>query len=85
MGTIVCPETSVQNYHSALRNIPEGCRSQLCTTFWVAGEINLYSVIEIPVTREEVPLKYTSKRITNYTATEFARKCCDVNEIISPH
>jgi hypothetical protein len=85
MGTTGCPETSVQNYHSTLRNIPEGCISNPCTTFSVAGEINLYSVIEIPVTREEVPLKYTSKRITNYSVTEFARKWCDVNEIISPH
>jgi hypothetical protein len=24
-----CPETSVRNYHYTLRNIPEGCRSQL--------------------------------------------------------
>jgi hypothetical protein len=28
MGPIVCPETSVQNYYSTLRNIPEERRSQ---------------------------------------------------------
>jgi hypothetical protein len=28
MGPIGCPETSVQNYHSTLRNIPGGHRSQ---------------------------------------------------------
>jgi hypothetical protein len=28
MGPIGCPEPSVQNYHSALRNIPEKCRSK---------------------------------------------------------
>jgi hypothetical protein len=26
-GTIVCPETSVRNYHTALRNIPDERRS----------------------------------------------------------
>jgi hypothetical protein len=31
MGPICCPETSVRNYHSTLRNIPEECRSlELC-------------------------------------------------------
>jgi hypothetical protein len=29
MGPIVCPETSVHNYHSTLRNIPEEGRSHL--------------------------------------------------------
>jgi hypothetical protein len=29
MGPIGCPETSVQKYHSALRIIPEECRSQI--------------------------------------------------------
>jgi hypothetical protein len=29
MGLIVCPETSVRNYHSTLRNIPEEQRSRL--------------------------------------------------------
>jgi hypothetical protein len=29
MGPTDCPETSVQNYHSALRNISEERRSQL--------------------------------------------------------
>ena len=29
MGPIGCHETSVQNYHSALRNIPDECRSDL--------------------------------------------------------
>jgi hypothetical protein len=29
MGPIVCPETSVQNYHSKLRNVPEECRAHL--------------------------------------------------------
>jgi len=28
-GPIVCPETSVRNYHHALRNIPEGRRYYL--------------------------------------------------------
>jgi hypothetical protein len=42
MGPIGCPETSVRNYHSTLRNISEQCRSQLCTTFTVAVENNLY-------------------------------------------
>jgi hypothetical protein len=28
MGPTNCPETSVQNYHSTLLNIPEECRSQ---------------------------------------------------------
>jgi hypothetical protein len=28
MGQIRCPETSVMNYHSTLRNIPEERRSQ---------------------------------------------------------
>jgi hypothetical protein len=28
-GPIGCPETSVQNFHSALRNIPEECRYHL--------------------------------------------------------
>ena len=28
MGPIACPETSVRNYHSALHNAPEECRSQ---------------------------------------------------------
>jgi hypothetical protein len=27
MGPIGCPETSVKDYHSTLRNIPEECRS----------------------------------------------------------
>ena len=29
MGPLDCPETSVRNYHSTLRNIPEECRSHL--------------------------------------------------------
>jgi len=29
MGPIVCPETSVRNYHHPLRKIPEGRRSHL--------------------------------------------------------
>ena len=29
MRPIGCPKTSVQNYHSALRNVPEECRSQV--------------------------------------------------------
>jgi len=56
MGPIGCPETSVWNYHSTLLNIPEECRSHLCTTSLVAVQNNLYIVIEIPVTRKEVPL-----------------------------
>jgi hypothetical protein len=31
MGPIRCPEISMKNYHSTLRNVPEECRSQLCT------------------------------------------------------
>jgi len=29
MGPLNCPETSVRNYHSTLRHIPEGRRSHL--------------------------------------------------------
>jgi len=29
MGPIGCPETSVDNYHSTLCNIPEECRSRI--------------------------------------------------------
>jgi hypothetical protein len=29
MGPIICAETSVENYHSTLRNIPEECVSHL--------------------------------------------------------
>jgi hypothetical protein len=39
MWPIVCPETSVQNYHSTLRNIPEESRSQgaYCLEHWHFG------------------------------------------------
>jgi hypothetical protein len=35
MGPICCPETSVQNYHSTVRNIPEERRSQE-HSYWTA-------------------------------------------------
>jgi hypothetical protein len=35
MGLIGCPEMSVQNYHSTLRNIPEERRSWLVG--WLVG------------------------------------------------
>ena len=34
MGLLVCPETSGRNYCSALRKIPEGCRSQISRSFF---------------------------------------------------
>jgi len=46
MGPIGCPETSVTNYQSTVRNIPEDRRPQI--TIFVASSIFFFGTSETP-------------------------------------
>jgi hypothetical protein len=52
MGPICCPETSVKDYHSKLRNMPEEHRSQART--------NYTATIDIP----NIPHNWNHKKLT---------------------
>jgi hypothetical protein len=59
MGPISCPETSVQNYHSKLRNIPKERRSHLRR----GGSLKSRRFIIICYTKFIEPNHYTSECI----------------------
>ena len=52
MGQIICPETSVSNYHSALRNIPEWRRSEHKQCL-ISNLAKLYLTIDQLIENEE--------------------------------
>jgi hypothetical protein len=62
MGPIRCPETSVQDYHSTLRNIPEERRSRFSSYFtWHGrGKERICSPLPLPPS-PLVGVKYTDK------------------------
>jgi hypothetical protein len=47
MGPIRCPETSVKDYYSTLRNIPEGCRSYLRSLHLIIFYLRLKNMVLI--------------------------------------
>jgi hypothetical protein len=61
MGPICSPETSIKDYHSTLRNIPEECRShqfrslhQICVTLLTVCNIDMTTDDLQPAIRSEL-------------------------------
>ena len=84
MGPIGCPETSVQNYHSTLRNVAEEWRSQVSYVFQpymviirlVHKEENKHSCvgIDISVPYISICIKYIHSKLDS-RRNEAGRSC----------
>jgi len=73
MGSIVSPETSVENYHHTLRNIPEERRSHLVR----GGSLKSSNSHLFEVSNDGKKFSVTIKKKTN--------PCSELNQIISPN
>jgi hypothetical protein len=63
MGPIRCPETSVNNYHTTPRNVPEERRSRLCFYYCLFYFVDMYFLITLHVVSQK---KFSPQAFVRY-------------------